>query len=104
MMILLSNKPIDTNDQHVITYADNQQLITYADNEDVPLKEVISPNLFGTPSEYVKDKHIIWEFQDPKPWSKIIYKNNDHYPFYFFIKIKIPSLNDYQSWKNIIPN
>lgn len=67
-------------------------------------KKVIPPNLFGTPSEYEENKHIVWEFQNPKPWSKIIYKYNDSYPFYFFIKIKIPSLNDYQNWKNIIQN
>jgi hypothetical protein len=71
---------------------------------DKDFKEVISPNLYGNPTNYEAGKHIIWEFYEPNPWSKIIYKNNEEYPFYFFIKIKIPSLNDYQIWKQLIPN
>ena len=77
------------------------QDMTLDNNEFI---EVVSPNKFGTPSDYQENKYIVWEFQNPKPWSKIIYKNNENYPFYFFIKIKIPSLNDYQNWKNIIQN
>lgn len=62
-----------------------------------------SINEFGKPSEYDKDNYIMWEFMDPEPWTKIIYKyHEDEYTF--FIKVKIPSLNDYQSWKNIIKN
>ena len=38
------------------------------------------------------------------PWSRVLYNPNDDYPYYFYIKIKIPSLNDYESWKQIIPN
>jgi hypothetical protein len=60
--------------------------------------------LFGKPTEYEEGKYILWEFREPKPWTKIMYKNNENYPFIFFIKIKIPSLNDYQTWKQIIPN
>ncbi len=38
------------------------------------------------------------------PWSRVLYNPNDDYPYYFYIKIRIPSLNDYESWKQIIPN
>jgi hypothetical protein len=38
------------------------------------------------------------------PWTRVLYNPNDDYPYYFYIKIKIPSLNDYESWKQIIPN
>jgi len=38
-------------------------------------------------------------FDKPNPWTKILYL--DEYNLYF-IKIKIPSLNDYQTWKNIV--
>ena len=68
---------------------------------DIP---IISPMMFGKPSEYKENEYIIWEFYDPSPWTKIIYKYNEKFPFYFFIKIIIPSLNDYQDWKNIINN
>ena len=71
---------------------------------DIPIIEVVSPNLYGSPTDYKENEYIIWEFQKPNPWTKIIYKNKQEYPFYFFIKVKIPSLNDYQNWKNIIKN
>jgi len=85
------------------TYTMNKEDKLEATN-DKDFKEVISPNLYGNPTNYEAGKHIIWEFYEPNPWSKIIYKNNEEYPFYFFIKIKIPSLNDYENWKNIINN
>lgn len=50
-----------------------------------------------------KDEKV-WEFAKPEPWSKIILKENDEYPYYYHIKLKIPSLNDYETWKQIIPN
>jgi hypothetical protein len=38
------------------------------------------------------------------PWSRVLYNPNDEYSYYFYIKIKIPSLNDYENWKKIVPN
>lgn len=52
----------------------------------------------------LNSKQEITELDASKPWSKIIHKPNDPYPYYYFIKLKIPSLNDYEAWKNIIPN
>jgi hypothetical protein len=43
-------------------------------------------------------------FNKPHPWSKIIIVRGDDYPFKFHIKLKIPSLNDFEQWKQIIPN
>jgi hypothetical protein len=40
----------------------------------------------------------------PNPWTKVIINQNDEYPFLYHIKIKIPSLNDFENWKKIIPN
>ena len=64
----------------------------------------IDINMYGKPLEYEKNNFIVWDFVKPHPWTKIIYKYNEKYPFYFFIKVKIPSLNDYNNWKNIISN
>ena len=64
----------------------------------------IDPNMFGKPSHIEENKYIEWEYYENNPWSKIIYYYNKEYPFYFYIKIKIPSLNDYENWKNIIVN
>jgi hypothetical protein len=53
---------------------------------------------------YNKPEHKVWEFDEPNPWSKIVYNNQDEYPYYFHIKLVIPSLKDYQDWKEVIPN
>ena len=71
---------------------------------DVELIEKINPNMFGKPSQYEKNNIIEWSIIDPKPWNKVIYKYNEKYPFYFHIKIKVPSLNDYSNWKKLITN
>jgi hypothetical protein len=68
------------------------------------ITETIPKNYFGNPTDYQEGKYIVWEFNQPKPWTKIIYKNNSSNPFIFFIKVKIPSLNDYENWKKIIAN
>lgn len=49
-------------------------------------------------------KPKIQEIDRPYPWTKIIYIENDDYPYYFHIKINIPSLNDYENWQKVIPN
>jgi hypothetical protein len=46
----------------------------------------------------------LWEFDKPNPWSRILFNEQDEYPYYFHIKINIPSLKDYQVWKQIVPN
>jgi hypothetical protein len=68
------------------------------------IESVVPLNLFGKPHEVVPNKFIIWTFTQPVPWSQIIYVYEQEYPFRFFLKIHIPSLNDYQAWKQIIPN
>lgn len=50
------------------------------------------------------NKQKVWEFDKPNPWTKIIFNQNDDFPYYFHIKLKIPSLNDYQNWKQVVPN
>lgn len=44
------------------------------------------------------------EFDRPNPWSRIIVDETAEFPYNFMIKLKIPSLNDYENWKQIIPN
>jgi len=46
----------------------------------------------------------VWDFDKPNPWTRVILNDQDEYPYYFHIKLKIPSLNDYQTWKQIVPN
>lgn len=68
------------------------------------VEKVIPLDLFGKPYQVEPNKFIIWTFLQQKPWTQIIYNYGQEFPFRFFIKIKIPSLNDYQMWKQIIPN
>ena len=80
----------------------NNPLIDQSSHSDVA--EVIPLDLFGKPFQVEPNKFILWTFLEPKPWTQIIYNYGHEYPFNFFLKIKIPSLNDYQTWKQIIPN
>jgi len=100
--------------QMILSYSDDKK-IEIPNNKKEILKEFSKPNysqvekvvplnLFGKPFQVEPDKFIIWSFVQPKPWTQIIYNYGQEFPFRFFIKIKIPSLNDYQIWKQIIPN
>jgi hypothetical protein len=43
-------------------------------------------------------------FDKPNPWSKIIIDQTQEYPYLFCIRVKIPSLNDFENWKLVVPN
>lgn len=100
--------------QMILSFSDDKR-IEISNNKKEILKEsskpnysqvekVIPHNLFGKPFQVEPGKFIIWSFVQPKPWTQIIYNYGQEFPLRFFIKIKIPSLNDYQIWKQIIPN
>ena len=102
--------PIDIHKDIVKTLPYEKKNVLFENN----IKEVvddshnitkpINTNIYGTPTSMKENEYIIWTIYEPKPLTKIIYKYYEDYPFYFFIKIKIPSLNDYENWKNIITN
>lgn len=46
-----------------------------------------------------------WNFKNPEIWTKIVSKPGSDFKYIFMTsKIKIPSLEKYSEWKNIIPN
>jgi len=92
------NQSIESSNQSI--ESSNQSIESSNQN----IESSIDINMYGKPYEYAVNKFIHWEFYDPKPWTKIIYNYGDEYPFYFYIKARIPSLNDYQNWKNIMHN
>jgi ASC-1-like (ASCH) protein len=92
------NQNIESSNQNI--RISNQNLESPNQN----IESSIDINMYGKPYDYAVNKFIHWEFYDPKPWTKIIYNYGDEYPFYFYIKARIPSLNDYQNWKNIMHN
>lgn len=89
------NEKLQSNDVNIHDYHDN--------DDSIEVEHKIDSNMFGPPTE-VNDKYILWTFNDPNPWNKILYRAKTEYPFYFFINIKIPSLNDYENWKRIMPD
>ena len=43
-------------------------------------------------------------FDKPNPWTKITIMPLEEFPYFFHVKVRIPSLNDFENWKQIIPN
>jgi hypothetical protein len=94
----------DTNSDNIV-YIDKKEPSNYIDkNNNYNIGKQIPFNLFGKPYKIVPNKFIMWTFIIEKPWTQIVYNYGQKFPFKFFIKIKIQSLNDYQTWKDIIPN
>ena len=72
-----------------------------------PLEDVgYQKNYCGNPKniESFADSGKEVEIKTRKPWSKITLNEYDDFPYRFYIKAKIPSLNDYNSWKQVISN
>jgi hypothetical protein len=86
------NKTTDNSINKTIDNSINKTI----DNENI--------TKFGKPYNYKKNEYIIWQFDNPAPWTKIVYKYGHSDPYNFYIKVKISSLNDYENWKNIITN
>jgi hypothetical protein len=97
--IILAFKQNTTSKDTTDTVSEN--LSNTTENDE---KKAISLTMFGKPSYIEENKYIAWSFNKPKPWSRIIYSYEDEYEFKFFLKVKIPSLNDYENWLKIIPN
>jgi hypothetical protein len=49
-----------------------------------------------------ENKEIVYDKMNP--WSKLVIKNGTEFPLNYYIPITIPSLNDFQNWKDMIPN
>jgi len=49
-----------------------------------------------------ENKEIVFDKMDP--WSKVIIKNGTDFPLNYYIPVTIPSLNDFQHWKELVPN
>jgi uncharacterized membrane protein YhiD involved in acid resistance len=86
------------------TESDSKEKKNKKNKKSLKKKQKVPLDLFGTPRDHKDNEYIVWVFNEPKPWSQIIYLYKQDFPFKFFIKVKIPSLNDYQSWKEVIPN
>jgi hypothetical protein len=101
----LENNVLEDNILKDNILQDKKEIHSYINKPDYSnVEELVPLDLFGKPYQVIPNKCIIWTFIIEKPWTQIVYYYGQQFPFKFFIKIKIPSLNDYQSWKHIIPN
>ena len=107
------NKEIKQVDEPQINY--NFMLDTKSDRKTEKLNQVneaFSNRQNNTNNtEHFKNNNIehftedrVKEFNKPNPWTKLVVKKGDDYPLHFYLKVKIPSLNDFQTWKQIVPN
>lgn len=62
--------------------------------------KIIKENFVNTKKS--KMKEVV--FDKPNPWTKILIDETQEYPYLFHIKVKIPSLNDFENWKMVVPN
>jgi len=87
-----------------------EELVTqdYINENKIELPEIIKEsneaNEMNLENFSNTNKNRIWTFDKPNPWSRIIEAPKDEYRYHFYLKLKIPSLNDYETWKQIIPN
>jgi hypothetical protein len=97
-------EPLPTNNIKINKI--NTNIINTKDNtnENTTVTEIVPQNLFGKPDIVVPNEYILWRFIKPNPWTQIIYMYNQEFPLKFYFKVTIPSLNDYQAWKQVIPN
>jgi hypothetical protein len=85
------NKSISSNQQ--ISNTQQQMILskeTFVDNQE----EVLNKN---------NEPRII-TFDKPNPWTKIVIVPLEEFPYFFHIKAKVASLNDFENWKQVIPN
>jgi hypothetical protein len=94
----LENNSLQINDIENINLKQSVDKLPY--NNLNKLKQ--NYNFEKVPSESTQENNI--NFDTPNPWTRIIVHTQDEYPYHFHIKLKIPSLNDYDNWKEIIPN
>lgn len=106
ILYLVINQMIFSYDETKVSVSDDKKEVpsSVSKPNHSGVVENIPLDLFGKPYQVDPNKFILWTFLQPKPWTQIIYNYGQEYPFRFFIKVKIPSLNDYQTWKQIIPN
>jgi len=91
---------------------DNSKITTFDNNIESKKEEPINTQPIENASPLDRNvrfnpmlkENKMTEVDAQKPWSKVVYIENNPYPYNYYIKLKIPSLNDYEAWKNIVPN
>lgn len=84
-------------------YSSNQKELSSSDNNQISndIKKLVE--IYGEPTN-VSDNTYNWDYMSQTPWNKIIYKKDSDFPYYYFITATISDLNEFEKWKNILPN
>jgi len=97
--------PMQQDRQPPIMQQDRQQLQMHSQQQKVGQQQQIGQSTRSSKSDLEEfSNYEVQEFDRPYPWTKIIHINGEEYPYIFHIKVVIPSLNDFERWKQIIPN
>jgi len=101
---ILSNAKslIHLGTMQTVSNDENQLGSMQANQQLVPIKETFADNQERYPNK--NNEPRIMEFDKPNPWTKIVIAPLEEFPYFFHIKAKVPSLNDFENWKQIIPN
>lgn len=95
-MVITLNKPSILKSAIKPKLKPKSEIVNIRTNENFAVEPDVKVNEKQEPKS--------WEFDKPNPWSRVILVEQDEYPYYFHIKMNVPSLNDYQIWKQIVPN
>ena len=99
ILYIIINQLVDGKNENIASFEQVQNSTPIISSQGIVME-----NTRIKQSEPGKAEPKVWEFDKPEPWSKIILLNNAEYPYLFHIRIKIPSLNDYENWRQIVPN
>lgn len=87
---------VDQQMQQQNIFKPNNQQQMVLSKETFANEQVVVPNNNNEPR--------VMEFDKPNPWTKIVIVPLEEFPYFFHIKAKVPSLNDFENWKQVIPN
>ncbi len=99
--MIKQSRPIIYDDSDIEAKADSRKGTTFIDTKPSSLNNMAPRKTNKQDKENVEKE---WLFERPNPWNKITLNETDEFPYKFNIKLKIPSLNDYDAWKQVVPN
>jgi hypothetical protein len=99
--MIKQSRPIVFDDGYNEAKANSKEGTTFINSKPASLTDMAPRKINRREKEDIEKE---WLFERPNPWNKITLNETDEYPYKFNIKLKIPSLNDYDAWKQVVPN
>lgn len=99
--ILSKSLPFDSNINSSSRLSFNSNINNSSRLSEGPLMK--KSGLRG-PLVHMGEQEQTTEFDKPNPWTKVVVLPQEEFPYLFYIKINIPSLNDFENWKQVVPN